>query len=554
MALPTLTLDDRTFDQLFELLRKQIDTSEWVDHNYSDSGIVLLDLLCWIGEMILYQADRVPPAHIEKFAALILDPPEPVTAPLTLEAAVPAVDTTVPIGSRFATNFFPATPSRPAHRFVFETLRPVTFRSAAPLPEKLTVTARELLAVENEALGVSDGQPDQTFPLRPVHALLGLPLDQPTPVLVDFVHRTATYNPNPQVTVGGVPWELKRFLKSDQSFIDPVAPAPRLHYMVDPDGRIRFGDDRFGSIPPAGAAIVCTRYQLLQGPSALIGVDALQHQLDPVAGLSFSPLKNGAAEGADFFFAPADRIREGLRRFRRPSRLITGADFESVLQIDFNELQDRAGRPEKILRAVALMNGKPSAPATLAPGHVTIVLLATSASAPSGEQLDQALTNPAPFVAGQSAAAHLAQKQALVIPGAGLVDLIGRFLDKRRLITTRIHLAAPTQPLPTLVAVSVTATVIVDRDRSVAEMTDLIVTRLRTFLGVTGGGVDRKGWPLGVSVHRSTIFRLLEDIDGVDHVQSLALSPADANGDVPLQPLELPAVALNGLSVSVLRA
>jgi len=70
---------------------------------------------------------------------------------------------------------------------------------------------------------------------------------------------------------------------------------------------------------------------------------------------------------------------------------------------------------------------------------------------------------------------------------------------------------------------------------------------------VTRGGFDGNGWPLGGSVYRSKIFRLLEAVDGVDHVESLALSPADANGDVALGPLSLPAVALNGLAVSVVR-
>ena len=73
MALPTIQLDDRTFEQLAGFLRKQIDTSRWVDHNYSDPGIALIDLLCWIGKMILFRADRIPPAHVQRFASLILD-------------------------------------------------------------------------------------------------------------------------------------------------------------------------------------------------------------------------------------------------------------------------------------------------------------------------------------------------------------------------------------------------------------------------------------------------------------------------------------------------
>jgi len=52
-----------------------------------------------------------------------------------------------------------------------------------------------------------------------------------------------------------------------------------------------------------------------------------------------------------------------LKRFRRPYRLITGSDFEEVLRIDFNEFQERAQAPDRILRAIALMNRRPTAPA-----------------------------------------------------------------------------------------------------------------------------------------------------------------------------------------------
>ncbi|MEP7305155.1 MAG: hypothetical protein ABJA98_06525 [Acidobacteriota bacterium] len=560
MALPTVNLDDRTFEQLFGLLRKQIDVEEWVDHNLSDPGIALLDLLCWIGEMILYRADRVPDAHIEKFADLIMDPPEPVTVLLTLTAPTPAAAVTVPAGTRFATDFSAATAVRPAHRFVFETIAPVTFRGVSPQTaptQTLSVTARELMVIELEALGVSNGLPNQRFPLRPVHTSLGIPLDRPTPVLIDFVRRSATYDPNPLIKVGtGVPsWELKRFLMTEESFIDPAGPAPKpqkFHYIVDPDGAIRFGDDTFGSIPPAGAAIVCTRYRVLQGPDALIAANALVHQLDPVAGLALTGIQNGEAEGADFFFTPEERIREGLKRFRRPARLITAADFEEVLMVDFNELQQRAKAPE-LLRAIALLNRKPGFPDRPAPGHVTVVVLAASRL-----NLDDELTDPGPFNPPRTPQQDFDQKQALVVPSASLADKLQRFLDKRRLITTQLHVAAPSLGAPTLlpklVAVTIAATVVIQLDRNSSEMTETIRREIRRFLGVVGGGFDGRGWPLGESVYRSKLFRLIENIDGVDHVDTLTLSPAGANGDVALGPLSLPAIAMNGLSVAVVRA
>src|SRR5690349_9167984 len=84
MALPTLNLDDLTYPQLLGILRSHIPGEEWSDHNPSDPGIMLLELLTWLGEMGLYRMNQVPPAHQEKFLKLIADPPVPVTVQLTL--------------------------------------------------------------------------------------------------------------------------------------------------------------------------------------------------------------------------------------------------------------------------------------------------------------------------------------------------------------------------------------------------------------------------------------------------------------------------------------
>ena len=136
------------------------------------------------------------------------------------------------------------------------------------------------------------------------------------------------------------------------------------------------------------------------------------------------------------------------------------------------------------------MNRKPAAPANLAAGHVTIAVLPE----PPGVDLDAALTDPAlPDVV----------KQGLITPAPALLDKLRRFLDKRRLITTRIHLASPPQLLPKLVLFTLTATVIVDRDRSLTDMTASITSRIRALLGVVSGGFDGTGWPMGGNVYRS---------------------------------------------------
>ena len=53
MALPDVLVDDRNFDQLLAVLRKQI-PADYTDHNPSDPAIMLLELFAWLGDMALY--------------------------------------------------------------------------------------------------------------------------------------------------------------------------------------------------------------------------------------------------------------------------------------------------------------------------------------------------------------------------------------------------------------------------------------------------------------------------------------------------------------------
>lgn len=73
MSIPLPNLDDRRFEDLVEELRTLIPryVPEWTDHNLSDPGITLMELLAWLTEMTLYRLNRVPPEHERKFFKLI---------------------------------------------------------------------------------------------------------------------------------------------------------------------------------------------------------------------------------------------------------------------------------------------------------------------------------------------------------------------------------------------------------------------------------------------------------------------------------------------------
>src|SRR6266496_665990 len=87
MPLPNINLDDRTFTQLFQELRRRIPAyaPEWTDHNDSDPGITLMQMFAWLAEIVIYRLNRVPEKSYVKFLELMgieLHPPAAAQAEL----------------------------------------------------------------------------------------------------------------------------------------------------------------------------------------------------------------------------------------------------------------------------------------------------------------------------------------------------------------------------------------------------------------------------------------------------------------------------------------
>ncbi|BAY29281.1 hypothetical protein NIES2107_11220 [Nostoc carneum NIES-2107] len=73
MSLPLPNLDDRTYADLVEEARAliPIEYPEWTDHNPSDTGIILIELLAWLTEMVLYRVNQVPDKNFATFLSLL---------------------------------------------------------------------------------------------------------------------------------------------------------------------------------------------------------------------------------------------------------------------------------------------------------------------------------------------------------------------------------------------------------------------------------------------------------------------------------------------------
>lgn len=73
MAIPLPNLDNRTYADLVEEARSLIpsENPEWTDHNPTDTGIILIELLAWLTEMLLYRVNQIPDRNYETFLKLL---------------------------------------------------------------------------------------------------------------------------------------------------------------------------------------------------------------------------------------------------------------------------------------------------------------------------------------------------------------------------------------------------------------------------------------------------------------------------------------------------
>jgi predicted phage baseplate assembly protein len=109
MPLATPTLDDRRFQDIVDDAKRLIPhyCPEWTDHNVSDPGVALLELLAWMSEMLLYRVNQVPDKNYVKFLEMIgvkLQPPAAARTPVTFYLSAPQPnEVTIPRETETAT-------------------------------------------------------------------------------------------------------------------------------------------------------------------------------------------------------------------------------------------------------------------------------------------------------------------------------------------------------------------------------------------------------------------------------------------------------------------
>lgn len=274
---------------------------------------------------------------------------------------------------------------------------------------------------------------------------------------------------------------------------DRVGPRDRVYVLTPETGELAFGDGRHGRIPPAGARI-SARYQIGGGPTGNVAAGTLVRVMPPHASVQvtqpFAAIGGAAGEGL------SDAIGRALEALAA-RRAVTLEDFEQLaLRVP----------GAAVARARAIADYHPAAPCLPALGCITLVIVPPCGTPP--------------------------------LPSAELLREVRRHLERRRMLTTELHVVAPEYTV-----VSVRARLHYSSDIGTDKIVEEAKAALNALLDPLKGGPTGNGWPVGRDLYRAEVMARLSRLPGVTYVDAVGLR----SGDGPFAACGNVAVCRHGL-------
>lgn len=321
-----------------------------------------------------------------------------------------------------------------------------------------TVSALQASTFADEVVGRSDSSPNQRFALanRPVLAS-------------ESVERVLTTNGR-AVDILSVQLEV-----NEGSGFTPWQEVPDFHASGPDDAHftlnrataeIRFGDGVQGRIPATfnvpgvRGNIVARRYLSGGGRRGNLPAGTIVGIQSFLPGISAATNRYPATGGAQ---------EETTVSAKRRAAADIAANGRAVTAKDFELRALETG----VRRAKALALAHPRYPGVIIPGSVTVIIV------PDGDT-----PNP--------------------MPSATTLEAVALHLDRTRLITTEVHVVAPTYN-----AVSVEADLLIRRTANPETVRAAVEQRLNAFLHPLTGGALGEGWPFGGDIYVSDLYRIV---------------------------------------------
>ncbi len=264
------------------------------------------------------------------------------------------------------------------------------------------------------------------------------------------------------------------------------------HYILDhTNGKITFGDGIKGKIPPKGTNnIKCQHYYTGGGQRGNIDRFALTHLANPASMAQPLSLANyyHATGGLDSETLEDAKLR-AANVLKSCHRAVTATDIETLA----------LNSSSRVYRATCRADQET--------GLINVIILPK----PQGDP------------------------QQKPVASDELCQTVQNHLDRQRLITSRIAISSPSYK-----EFSINATIrLKERTKhNTAALRETICDNLNRFFSPYLGGADRNGYPMGRPVYISEIYYIIEDVDGIDYVENLALSDSSSPNGLFLETIE----------------
>ncbi len=364
-----------------------------------------------------------------------------------------------------------------------------------------TTRATNAVVVHNEPLGISNGEPGQTYKL--MHAPV-LSLREGETVEVEELH---------DGEVVFTPWQrVDDHSESDrhdrhftlETATGELAFGPSIR---QPDGTVR----QYGRVPESGRSIRFSQYRYGGGVAGNVPPDKVTVLKTGIPFVDRVTNMARATGGRDQESLDEAKMR-ARRELRAQQRAVTAEDYENIGQA----ASRRVGR---VKCNVSSSNGK-AAPATpLPPGAVELLVVPAAFDAVNAGDLSKLALDPP------------------------LRQEIETHLDQYRLLTATLNLREPTY-----IGVKVQADIVVSEYSRPDVVCLRVSDALRNFitplaLGNLAEGVNLEdpaaaggrhtsewqGWPFGRNLYISELFSLIAQVQGVKHVRDVRLGQRAVN-------------------------
>lgn len=330
-----------------------------------------------------------------------------------------------------------------------------------------TVVAEHSEVAGRAVLGSSTGKPDQTFAV------------EWTPVLP----RT-TFERVVVVETSGAEqeWEeVADFVNSSpedrhvmwDSTTGVIRFGPNIRY---PDGTAR----QHGAIPAEGTRIAVTGYRHGGGAAGNVGVGTLTALRSTIPYVARVENLERAIGGVDAETVANAKMR-GPQTLRAGARAVTAADYERLA----------AQADPAIARVRCLPPATPGEP-------IRLLLVPATKASPQGSRLDDFALSPS------------------------VVQNVTSFLEERRILGSTIQVGTPYYQ-----GVTAAALITARPGRPATLVRERAIAALYRFINPLVGGVDGNGWGFDTDLNVTSLYQLLEAIEGVERVDEVLLFEYD---------------------------